>query len=84
MYLLNIIIKKSRIWVNFITQNGLIRRLPGWPEEELTDLLLKFKTQYFNPLCAFTEAGVRKLSDDVVALNFVGSYCGNCHIVSIS
>ncbi len=69
--------------MNFITQNGLIRRLPGWPEEELTELLLKFKTKYFSPRCVTVEDNVRKLSDDTVALNFTGSYCGSCHVVSL-
>ena len=57
-----------------------MRRLPGWPHEELVDLLVKFRTPYFNPVCANESTLSRKLSDDEVALSFYGATCGLCHI----
>lgn len=59
-----------------------MRRLPGWPEEELHHLLTKFHTPYFSPDCADIDP-ITKPSDDKVSLNFIGADCGKCHIVSL-
>lgn len=58
----------------------MLRRLPGWPGEELSKLLVKFHTPFFDTLC--DDVSSRKLSDETVALNYYGSYCGSCHVVS--
>lgn len=58
-----------------------MRRLPGWQDEELSKLLIKFHTPLFDTLC--DDVSTRKLSDEHVALNFYGSYCGSCHVVSL-
>lgn len=59
----------------------MMRRLPGWPGDELHDLIVKFKTPYFNPHCDGSEY-YRRLSDDTVAQNFYANLCGMCHVVS--
>jgi hypothetical protein len=70
-----------RIWVNYINQFGNIRRIPGWPGENLTDLLIKFKTPYFIAPCD-SKNTIRKVSDSKLPYTFIGANCGHCHVVS--
>lgn len=69
-----------RIWINFLGQTGHLRRLPGWPNEELHHLLLKFATYDFGAPCDGGD-GTRRISDEKVALNSKGPLCGTCHVV---
>ena len=70
------------MWINFINQLGLIRRLPGWPGQELQELLISYKTPFFYPECNGGADTIRRLSDATVASQFSGSFCGKCHVVS--
>jgi len=58
-----------------------MRRIPGWPGDELHELLVRFKTPLFNPTCNGSDK-IRRISDETVALNFSGKLCGECHVVS--
>lgn len=66
-----------------MNQLGLLRRIPGWPNQELHRLLVQYKTPFFDPFCDGGQSNDRRLSDDTVAILFDGSFCGTCHVVSI-
>ena len=72
-------VKDITIWINFINQKGMLRRLPAWPGTILHTLLLDAKTPHFWAQC---EGGsmFRKISDDTVALADTGPTCGDCHV----
>lgn len=59
----------------------MMRRIPGWPNEDLDSLLIKFKTPYFTAPCGGTD-NQRKLSMSKLPYSFHGATCGLCHIVS--
>ena len=60
-----------------------MRRIPGWPEDELSRTLVKFQTPYFNPHCDGGVFKERRLSDDFIAnKGMVPILCGMCHVVS--
>lgn len=59
----------------------MMRRLPGWPDEELHRLLTKHHTPYFTPECADNDE-ILKPSDGTVSVAFSGADCGKCHVVS--
>lgn len=64
-----------------MTVDGSLRRLPGWPNESLSDALARFNTTAFHPECNGGSL-VRKYSDDAVAsTSAVGPKCGKCHVV---
>jgi len=60
---------------------GTLTRLPGWPNEILSDLMLRFNTEGFFASCKGGSI-TRKYSDDAVgSMQTGGPECGKCHVV---
>lgn len=68
------------MWINVIEANGHIRRIPGWPNDYLSDTLVRCNSEQFIAFCGGGDPNRRVSSEEAVASSTFGPSCGHCQV----